>query len=710
MSKAKKKAIPGNLETLHKEAMAFIQDEDYAKGLEWLEQGDRLSPNNPAIIANIGYCYLKTDRAEEALKKFNRTLELKPNWHVALYNKGLALHALERFDEASETFQKGVDFQPDHLEAKLNIASINLEQDKVQDAIDLLHEILDQRPDYLEAKINLSKAYNIEGKHRDALRVLDSFEDDQLFDPDICIELAKVFDNLGQRFRCLPLLNKALESDSLTIANKCDIGHLMIALRCYQTAEDMARQVLEDEPESQLALRILNTALTSQGRVDEGIEIGMKCFEIDPNYLGVYLSLIFGLNYANPPRQDLMNKVTASFAERVVHFGPTLPPYHYTGAKEPNKRLKVGFFSPDYREHSCAYFIEAVFAELDREQFEVIAIPVHGFSDRTTAKLRRLADQWVPAYGQLFEPTVEKVRDLNLDIAIDLAGHTSNNCLGMMSKRVAPVQINWLGYPNTTGLHQMDYRIVDHDTDPVGINRVGYTEELIRLERCFLCFTPQANLPPVEDKSDRDHIIFGSFNAIAKVNNQVLDCWIEILRNVPNSSLMIKALQFGEDDLVNRVKQRFIKQGVDPDRLQIFGAMHSSFDHLNLYNEIDIGLDSFPYHGTTTTCEAASMGVPVVTVEGEIHSARVGISLMKTLGLSELIATDPEDYVQRAAALGSDVPRLRQIQATMRERLQSSPLMDRADFNKHFGNALRQTWLDYCKTGVSLGDQKHKVV
>ena len=226
------------------------------------------------------------------------------------------------------------------------------------------------------------------------------------------------------------------------------------------------------------------------------------------------------------------------------------------------------------------------------------------------------------------------------------------------------------------------------------------------MDRCFLCYSPPADHPQVEDKAGRDKIVFGSFNSISKVNPRVMQLWVQILRRVPGSTLVIKALQFGEESMIENARQQLITHGVDPDRLQVFGAMPNTFDHLNLYNEIDIGLDPFPYNGTTTSCEAMLMGIPVVSMCGEVHSARVGLSLMNAVGLGELVAGSPDDYINLATELALDVPRLRNLQSGMRDRLLSSSLMDRDDFNSHFAASVRSMWRSYCETGKSAGEQR----
>jgi protein O-GlcNAc transferase len=696
------------IEALHKQAIQSLSANEPEKAIRLFRTAIKLNPQNAQLMCNLGYALLKQGEYDEALSWFDFALAAQPGWHIANYNRGLALYHLQRFDESKAAFEAGAQAQPDNAQVKVNLAALYMVTYQFERAIEVLGEALQQEPENDSIRITMARAYNIMKRPLKALESLNEIDADKgVDDPAYYIEMAVGFFNTGQQYRATPLLEKAFGLGPLDNPSKLSVAQLYMSLRKSNRSIEFCNEIIAEEPDNYDAYRIKGSALIGAGAVAEAVESSLKCYELAPSYLTNYVSLVFGMNYLDLPRNDKMRAVTRDYEKYANQSLMAVPQYVFNGDRDPNRKLRVGFVSPDLREHSCGYFVESVFAGLDRDQFEIVAVPRKIAKDSRATLLRRLADAWVPTENEIWDDVIANLRSLDLDIAFDLAGHTSNHSLPAFMRRIAPVQINWLGYPNTTGLKNMDYRIIDHHTDPETLDRSIYTEELLRLDRCFLCYSPPSDYPMVEDKSDRDHIVFGSFNSISKVNPSVMQLWVKVLQKVPNSTLVIKALQFGEESLIDRAREQLVKAGVDPDRLQIFGAMPNTFDHLNLYNEIDIGLDPFPYNGTTTTCEAFLMGVPVVTMCGDVHSARVGASLFNALDLDEYVAQSADEYVEIAASLALDQPRLRALQAGMRDRLLCSPLTDRADFSTHFGATLRTKWQEYCKSGIPRGNERH---
>ena len=699
--------IDEQVKSIHQRALKCLENGQPAKAVKLFRTAIKLSPHNAPLMCNLGYALLKNEQYQEALNWFDFALAAQPGWNIALYNRGLALYNLERFDEAKAAFEEGVKAQPDHVDAKVNLAAIHMEAHEFDEALAVLDEILADNPDNTSVLITKAHVYGLKKEPLRALEVINRIDESAgIDDPNYYIVAASAYFDTGQGYRSYALLQQAFALGGLSTTNKMTAAQLLMTLRKSAQCVELCDEVIEAEPDNYDAYRIKGTALTGMGAIEDAVDAALKCHEMEPEYLANYVSLIFGMNYLDPPKPEVMGRITRDYETYAGRKMAAMQAYHYSGSLDPDKKLRVGFVSPDLREHSCSFFIESVFAGLDRDKFEVIAIPRRLGKDPRATLLRRLSDAWVPLLTNIWEDITDTLRSLELDVAFDLAGHTSYHSIPAFISRVAPVQINWLGYPNTTGIRNMDYRIVDHFTDPVSADRSIYTEELVRMDRCFLCYSPPADHPQVEDKAGRDKIVFGSFNSISKVNPRVMQLWVQILRRVPGSTLVIKALQFGEESMIENARQQLITHGVDPDRLQVFGAMPNTFDPLNLYNEIDIGLDPFPYNGTTTSCEAMLMGIPVVSMCGEVHSARVGLSLMNAVGLGELVAGSPDDYINLATELALDVPRLRNLQSGMRDRLLSSSLMDRDDFNSHFAASVRSMWRSYCETGKSAGEQR----
>tara|TARA_B100001123_G_scaffold175376_1_gene201321 strand:+ start:2626 stop:4755 length:2130 start_codon:yes stop_codon:yes gene_type:complete len=692
----------------HQQAVKHLENDQPDQAIELFKKALKISPHNASLMCNLGYALLKQGKAEEALTWFDFAIAAKPGWHIAFYNRGLALHSLRRFDEAKAAFEEGAALQPDHLLGKINLATIHMENAQWNEALQLLDEVLAIEPKNQKALLAKGGVYNMMKKPLLALEALNNVEEAEVTDdPTYYIEMAQACSDLNQGFRIYPLVKQAFEVGNLTKTNKIALAQLLMGIRKSDQCIRLCDEILAEDPLNYEVYRIKGSAMSGPGRSEDAFQELYKCYEKAPEYLSNYLPLIFAINYVYPPRNKTMQRVTRDYDKYIRQSLAMVSRYDYPGSREPGKKLRIGFVSPDLREHSCGYFIEALFAGLNREQFEVVAIPTKVGKDSRATLLRRLADEWVPVVEGVWEEKIEALRGLELDIAFDLAGHTSHHSIPAFVARVAPVQVNWLGYPNTTGIRNMDYRIIDNITDPVDADRSIYTEDLVRLDRCFLCYSPPDDYPEVEDKTGREGIVFGSFNAISKVNADVMQLWAQVLKSVPDSTIVIKALQLGEESLIDRAREQLVAHGVDPDRLRIFAAMPSTFDHLNLYNEVDIALDPFPYNGTTTSCEAMLMGVPVVTMVGDLHSARVGASLMNAVGMTDLVAKTPEEYMSLASELALDLPRLRNLQAGLRERMLSSPLMDRADFSDHFGRGIREMWRAYCESGEVRADVRH---
>ena len=358
--------------------------------------------------------------------------------------------------------------------------------------------------------------------------------------------------------------------------------------------------------------------------------------------------------------------------------------------------------SPDFCTHSVAFFIDPILAHHDRRHIEVTCYADVAVPDTTTTRLRTLADSWRNTCRLTDAQVAEMVRADGIDILVDLAGHTADNRLLVFARKPAPVQVTYLGYPNTTGLQTVDYRLTDAWADAEELPN-GYTEELVRLPHGFLRYAPPKEAPPVGRLPARetDYVTFGSFNNLPKVNPGVVARWSEILLAVPNSRLLLKTKSFNDEATQERYFGLFAQNGVGREHLDFIGHTPSSREHLALYNQVDIGLDPFPYNGTTTTCEALWMGVPVITLAGEVHAGRVGVSLLSSVGLTELIADTADQYISLAVELAGNVNRLSSLRANLRGRVAASPLCDGQTFTHALEAAYRSMWRRWCKHALT---------
>jgi predicted O-linked N-acetylglucosamine transferase (SPINDLY family) len=445
----------------------------------------------------------------------------------------------------------------------------------------------------------------------------------------------------------------------------------------------------------------LAIVLMKSGCPEETVDRLREAVRRHPGHLTLASQLAFTLNYPHgiEPKESLAahrayGELVACGVQAETHVRPT--------AAEAERRLRVGFVSSDLRTHACSFFFESVIASLNRREFDTCCYSVTVTEDRRTSELKRCSSMWRHCPAVTPEALAKRIRSDRMDILVDLSGLTDGGRMDVFAMRPAPVQMTYLGYPNTTGVPTIDHRIVDSITDPPGAEQFA-TERLLRVDPCFLCYTgmPEARadeVPPSQRGGDGP-VTFGSFNALQKVNDPVMRLWARVIDAVPASRLAVKYMSMGDEATRFRLKSRLLAAGVPEDRMVLMHPRAEYKEHLESYAEVDIGLDTFPYNGTTTTCEAMWMGVPVITLASLpfTHAARVGASLLHAVGLDELVASDEDALVRVAADLAGDRARLRALRAGMRARMVASPLCDRAAFGVRFGDALRRAWREWCQ-------------
>jgi predicted O-linked N-acetylglucosamine transferase (SPINDLY family) len=345
-------------------------------------------------------------------------------------------------------------------------------------------------------------------------------------------------------------------------------------------------------------------------------------------------------------------------------------------------RVRIGYLSYDYRQHPIAHFIDPVLRYHDRTGFEVFCYHTDPRADAITARLKGWVEHWRSVPAVTDDELEQVLRDDQLDILVELSGHSDGNRLRVLARRVAPVQVTYLGYPNTTGLASIDYRITDALADPPGESDEFNCEKLVRLPEGFLCYSaPDAGapsrIPPLRRKG---HISFGSFNNFPKITPACIALWARVLASVPDSTLFIKTHGLDDPGLRTLLLERLTRAGIRTGRVSVAGPTRSHREHMEAYSEVDIALDTFPYHGTTTTLDALWMGVPVITLAGDRHAARVGASILSVLGLADFVARTPDEYAAAAVRLSGDAERLEDLGRALRQRLASSPLTDGRGF------------------------------
>ena len=468
-------------------------------------------------------------------------------------------------------------------------------------------------------------------------------------------------------------------------------GRISKAIQAYQNA-------IKINPAHPVPYCNLGNVLAEKGDAQQSFANWRKALELKPDYLAAHSNMLLCMNYRDNLSRSEVLQAHRQWARQ--HLASVARRESFTNTPDPEKRIRVGYLGPDFREHSVAYYMSPVLEHYNRDEFEVFLYASVSNPDERTAWFQQKADHYRNIALASDEDVASLIEKDGTDILVDLAGHTSGNRLAVFGRKPAPVQVAYLGYPNTTGLAEMDYRLTDEYADPEDDEEDSfYTETLIRLEGGFLCYQPpsdslEISAPPC---LERGYLTFGSFNYTAKISDRVMSIWADILKQVPSSRLLLKYRSYSDPDTRQYFSKRFEQEGVDPDRIEFLGLTPSKKEHLSAYQQVDIGLDSFPYNGTTTTCDTLWMGVPVIVLRGEAHAGRVGFSLLKRIGLDECIAFSEEEYVQRAVALANDVARLKQLRMCTRERMSASAVCRPEIFVPGLERAYREMWRCWCE-------------
>ncbi|MEH2068482.1 MAG: tetratricopeptide repeat protein [Nostoc sp.] len=660
---------------------------------------------------NLGNALIAQEQYQLATAAYQQALQLKPDWAEALLNLAVACLALENFQEAEQALKQAVILKSDLTPAHFHLGRLLQKQGDTAAAEIHLRQSWQLQPDEAKLLEALLLALQTQGKYSEAIAWLQDYLKRH---PDRAIAhcyLGTLYNNLGRFREAISHLEQALQLDpNLAIAHN-NLGYALIQSGQLSAAIDSCLRAIEIQPNLAIAYVNQGLALNNQGRVPEAIACFQQTLQIDPDYHQAHSNLLYALNY-------LPAYSPATVAAAHYQWGQQIT--KPTGGREdsdkhrvlnnfkskiPNSKskiLRVGYVSPDFYQHSVAYFFEPILSHHNPTQVETFCYANVPNPDTVTERLRGLCHNWRDIYNMDDDQLADLVRFDEIDILVDLAGHTRSNRLPMFSRQPAPIQITYLGYPNTTGLASMDYRLTDAWADPPDLTDEYYTEKLIRLPRCFLCYQPSPTAPPVMDLPAKSmgRITFGSFNNLPKITPEVIALWSQILNCVPNSRIILKIRWFDDRPTRDRYLSLFADCGIDTRRVKLIGMIPDSNHHLAFYGNIDIALDPFPYHGTTTTCEALWMGVPVITLAGQTHVSRVAVSLLTTVGLPELIAFTPQEYVVKATALASDLPRLSQLRIDLRQQVAASGLCDAVAHTQAMEAIYRQLW----QQSVQLAD------
>ncbi len=683
---------PQQAEAWHLLALTHLLRGDVVQGEEMLRRAVELCPDNGVMAMNLGRALNEQGRWAEALPVLRRALELLPEQPEALNNLGNALQKLGDPEAAITAYQRALELQLGRDDIRRNLAAALLAAGRAEAVAALLQNVLDRAPADVDAALDLARTLAVQRRlgetevilrqvlHRSPNHPRAAFAlGVTLSDQARWVEAEEVFHAI---IRHDPSHAEAYQSRGVMLRY---LGRLTEGMICQQ-------QAIALRPEYPQSWLSLGAVLAECGRIDDALETYRRSLSLAPDP-AVQGNLCFALLFSATSTRE---QIAAEHHAWDRQYGTVPRCRHDNHDSEPARRLRLGFVSADFREHSVAYFFEPVLAARDHAAFEVFCYAEGFVGDAITTRLRSLADHWRDIWGQDTETVVNRIQADRIDILIDLSGHTMQNRLPVFARKPAPVQITWLGYPETTGLAAIDYKVTDHIVCPE--DEAFAAEAPLRLPYGFHSYRAPTEAPMVAPPPclAKGFVTFGAFHGPCRIGPPVVAAWAAILQRVPGSRLCLKAQAFCDTVIRDRYLSMFAVVGIAAERLILLPRTPSTAAHLAQYHDIDIALDPFPYNGTTTTCEALWMGVPVLTLRGDRPAARMSASLLHQLDLRDLVARDVADYVDKACALAQDAT-LAELRASLRDRFAASRLGNAETFTRDLERGLTQAWRQWCE-------------
>jgi protein O-GlcNAc transferase len=675
----------------------------FAQAEEIYRQILAAEPRQSYVVFLLGVLCYQTGRAAEAIEMLQRAAAINPTVADCRHQLGLALVAAGRRQEAIAAFQKSIELRGDFGPSHNALGNELLAVGDVHGGIAAHRRAVELAPDVAGFWSNLGIALYLNQQQDEAIA---AFKKAVALKPDF----AEAFNNLGSALwlagesaAAAEAYEKALAAQPTFAVAHENLGNVLRDLGRFGEAIAACRQAIALDPNSAGAYKSLGTSQRAMGDLDGAIASYQRAIELNPVGLDFHVNLALSHLYRAESEPSLQLEILRAWDERWVQ--PLVRQIQPFGNdRQANRRLRVGYVSPDFRNHSVAVFLLGIFANHNPESVEIFCYSGVQKPDAMTERLKKMVHHWRDINGTKDPEAAEMIRQDKIDLLVDLSGHTTGNRMMLFARRPAPVQVSYLGYAATTGLCTIDYRLTDAYADPPGMTERLHSETLVRLPRTFLCYTVPRDMPEVEPPPvlEKGFVTFASFNYLPKISSLSIGMWSEILKRVPGSRMVVKSLGLSDSAAKDLLLEKFAHCGISADRLRIHGLMDVEA-HFAMYRDIDIVLDTYPYCGTTTTCEAIWMGVPVITLAGKAHISRVGVSLLSNIGLTDLIAQTSEGYIEIAEKLAGDTHRMSELRARQRQMMAQSPLMDGKTFTRNLEAVYRELWQRWLATNFGRG-------
>ncbi|MDP3539326.1 MAG: tetratricopeptide repeat protein [Azonexus sp.] len=696
-----------------------------------------LEPDYAAAYYNLGHAHLRQQRYQEARADYEKAVQLKTDFVDAYVALGCVLEDLGMLEEAASSYCEALAIAPDYAEVHGNLGniqnkfgqlensaasyrkalSLNSALDDIQvklgqtlkglnqteAAVTCFRTALMLNPANSDAHFSLGMAQKEQGNLDDAVSSLRLAIKNDQDNPEKHINLGDIFNDLGQPDNAISSYERALEIKPDHAIAHSNLGNVKLALAQFDGAIECYRQAIEIQPDFAAAHNNLGATLLHVGYPIEALTNIRRALALMPDLVAAKSNLVFIENsIANKTPQELLAEAKR-YGEIVA--GKAKAFTNWPNDPNPDRCLRIGLVSGDLRDHPVGHFLEGIlhsFTSSVTKHLEFYAYTTFNCSDRMSQRLKACCHGWYAAAHVSDEVLANKIREDKIDILIDLSGHTAHNRLSLFAWKPAPIQVTWLGYLATTGVSAIDYLIADAWTLPES-EESNFTEKIWRLPESYLCFTPPQSDTAVSALPvlNNGYITFGCFNNLTKIGDDVVALWARILKEVPESRLFLKAKQFVQASVQQKVKDRFAVHGIASERLILMGLVERG-EYLVPYQQVDIALDPFPYPGITTSVESLWMGVPVLTLASNSFLSRQGVGLMMNAGLPDWIAHNANDYVSLAKKHAADLQKLSQTRSALRDRVSKSPIFDSFHFTKNFEDALRGMWNQWCSNRKSI--------
>lgn len=656
-----------------------------------------LDPRTPAGHTNLGNALRAAGRLEEAAEAHRQAVLLAPGYAEGHNNLALVLQELGRADEAEAAFRRALELKPDLSTVWSNLGTLLCDRKRYDEAAEAHRRAIALAPRYAEAHHNLGLALQAQG---DIVGAADSYRQAVTLDPRKAtspLSLGIGFRDPGEADAIIAALEQAAIAAPDNTDILCLLGTTLRGRGRLDQAEARFRQAIAADPSLAAPWSYLGELQLRRGEFNEGMASHRRAVELAPDHPAVLSNWLLALQYRPGIDARTLDREHRMWQERCG--GAAMP--DVANVRDPEKPLRIGFVSADFGRHPIGFFTLKLLENRAPGAFTAVGYSCDRWPDAVTERLQAAFDEWYEIRKTEDADLAERIREDTIDILFDMAGHTAHNRLPCFALKPAPIQISWAGYVGTTGLAAMDYLMADRFHVPPG-EESHYRERVLRMPNGYICYAPPEDAPAVTPPpaAANGFVTFGSFNNPSKINDPLLEAWAEILRRVPDSRLFLKYVDL-DDPIVNgRIVRRLAEHGIDASRL-IFEGNSPHREHLAAYGRVDIGLDTSPYSGGLTTCEALWMGVPVVTMTGATFAGRHSTSHLSNVGLTETIAADAAGYVETAIALADDIDRLADLRAGLRARMAASPLCDGPRFARDFAAAMREVWRVRCTESAS---------